>query len=92
MLTKNEEWVLKKARARIAAKKEDYICSALIAVALLHPQQEKACNRMRKFIELKLNGNCTLCIWQMNTGRGIRSRTQLRSDRLNWIDWMLGRL
>jgi hypothetical protein len=92
MLTKNEEWVLKKARAHVAAGRRAFICTALDEVARQYPAKKNACERMQYFIQLKLQGEMTLGTWQMNNGRGERSRTQLKQDRVRWIDWMLGKI
>lgn len=92
MLTAQEQWVLKKARARIASGRTKFICVALTEVATRYPEASKACDRLSTFVSNSLGvQGATLACWQRQHGI-IRTKRQQRLDRVKWLDWMLGRI
>lgn len=84
MLSKKEREYLKQARYAIAKGQEEYICVALNGCG------EEETRRLRQYIPKQLgSGLYTLDAWQFQRGIA-RSPRQIRQDRLDWIDWMLG--
>ena len=84
MLSKEEREYLKQARYAIAKGQEEFICVALNECG------EEETRRLRQYISKQLgSGLYTLDAWQLQQGIS-RSHHQIRQDRLDWIDWMLG--
>jgi hypothetical protein len=91
-MTKDERRALLLARRRIKTFRSfHYLCVALQEVADEHHELYPATLRLRGYIRRQLGGFSTLGVWQCRRGLEPRLR-DARQDRIDWIDWMLGRL
>lgn len=95
MLTKLEKQTLRKARKLIEEGVEHYICfalSILIARDANNEKQREAIKVLKAYISTQLGDNAAyLEEWQRANGFGDRTNAQTKQDRLDWIDWMLGK-
>lgn len=68
------------------------ICYALILDGCERrttPAYRAARNQLLQYVKEALVGFAWLDSWQVNNGCGKRSETEIRHDRLAWIDWMI---
>lgn len=92
-LNANERELLKVARERIYTRRNRFICIAMTDVALNNDRYQKAHNRLKRYVTVQLGPHAaSLDQWQVQNGFSRRTLEQLRLDRLEWIDWMLGEI
>lgn len=89
-LNKIERKLLETARELIEKGRERYICLALLTACDITRKGEMARYSLSAYIHEQLGEFHTLEHWQNNRGM-YRATTQIRRDRLAWIDWMLGK-
>lgn len=84
--------ILKSVRKSIEVGNSRGLCYALIldgCEGRRTPAYRAACRQLQQYIETALEGSAWLDSWQTRNGFGHRSNSQIRKDRLAWIDWMI---
>jgi len=90
MITGRRRDALLLARSRILYRQDTLICLALDHYKANDKSLTRSViNILKKDIRRAIYPSGTLGAWQFRNGRGRRSMTQQRLDRLAWIDWML---
>lgn len=90
-LKENERELLRLARDRINTSINRFICIAMADIVLNDDRYLNAYKRLKRYVTEQLGPHAaSLDQWQLQNGFSRRTLEQLRLDRLEWIDWMLG--